>query len=112
MADKFTWLATTQSSGKATPSINKTQYGDGYSQRVADGINPITRSFDLSFSDYKENDIAAIVAFLDAHVGKSFLWTPPFGGEGYYTCDEGYSYNNVGGKVYTLTATFTQVYQA
>lgn len=112
MTDKFVWRPTTQSSAKVTNVIKKSQFGDGYSQRVADGINPIVRAFDLTFSDNKEATMRAIVNFLDAHVGKSFFFTPMFGGEGYYAADDGYSYSNVGADVYTLTATFTQVYQA
>lgn len=69
----------------------------------------MSRSYSLSFSGGK-SEIAQIVAFIDAHVGVSFLWSPPFGGQGYYQCD-GYTDSNEGGDVFTIAATFQQTFQ-
>ncbi|HGH7301473.1 TPA: phage tail protein, partial [Pseudomonas aeruginosa] len=54
--------------------------------------------------------IKAVMDFLDRHTGaRAFLWTPPLGGLGLYTC-AGYRPVNLGGRVYRLTATFEQAF--
>jgi len=107
---------------RASPSGQKNfrtidaQFGDGYSQSAADGINTDWQSWTISARGLIEPDcamavdIAAIMAFLDAHGGwQSFLWTPPVGTESLYQC------KNYGiekdGDVHTINATFLQVYR-
>lgn len=109
MTDTFTWRATSQTSGTATGGVRRAQFGDGYSQSAADGINPLSRSYHVSFTGPKAQ-MQQIADFMDAHVGVSFYWTAPFGGRGYYQCDE-YSDANEGADVFTITATFKQVFQ-
>ncbi|WP_439444434.1 phage tail protein [Xanthomonas translucens pv. translucens] len=109
MTDTFRWRPTTESSGKATGAVRRAKFGDGYAQTAPDGINSVTRSYSLSFTGMKPQ-MAEIVSFLEAHVGRSFFWTPPFGGQGYYQCDE-FSDTNNGGLVFTITATFEQTFQ-
>ncbi|AVY67158.1 phage tail protein [Xanthomonas translucens] len=109
MADTFTWTPTTSSRGTAASSVNRARFGDGYAQSSADGINPILRSHDLTFTARKPV-IVAIAAFIDAHPGVSFNFTHPLHGAGLYQCD-GYSDSNDGGGMWTLTATFEQTFQ-
>ncbi|HYG07650.1 MAG TPA: phage tail protein [Stenotrophomonas sp.] len=109
MTDTFTWRATTQSSGTATGKVSRANFGDGYSQSSADGINSVSRSWQVSFTD-RESVVQAIADFLHAHVGRSFLWKPPLAAQGYYWCDA-HSVSDNGRGVYTLTATFQQTFQ-
>ncbi|MBO9766522.1 MULTISPECIES: phage tail protein [Xanthomonas] len=109
MADVFPWMPTSQSGGTATGQVSRARFGDGYSQSVADGINPISRSYQLTFTGPKAQ-MEQIAAFLDAHVGRSFLWTPRIGGQGYYQCD-GYSDRGEGGEMLSISTTFEQAFQ-
>lgn len=106
----FTWPSTGSPSGTATFRVRTAQFGDGYSQSVGDGINNKTQSWPLTFTGSKAK-MQAIVDFLDERAGwQAFFWTPPLGVQGYYTCTS-YSPSPVGGPVYTVTATFQQVFR-
>lgn len=109
MADTFAWKPTTSTRGTATGKVARAQFGDGYSQSSPDGINSISRSYDVSFTAH-ESVIAAIAAFIDAHVGVSFNFTHPIHGTGLFQCDS-YNDSNNGADMWTLTATFQQSFQ-
>ncbi|WP_213778879.1 phage tail protein [Caballeronia sp. dw_276] len=110
MADTFIWVPTVENlSGTATLHVRKAQFGDGYEQKVADGINNRRSSFNLQFVNDAAT-ISAILAFLDAHAGATaFLWTPLLRQELLFTC-ETYSEPVKNGTVYTITATFDQTF--
>lgn len=109
MPDVFTWCATTNSSGESAGSVRRAQFGDGYSQSSANGINPNLRSWSLGFTGDEARTLE-IIDFLDSHVGKSFVWDSPLYGEKLFYCDT-YAINPNGNGVWTLTATFEQTYQ-
>lgn len=105
----FTWIPTNSATGEKNFTVNKAEFGDGYSQSVARGVNNDKQSWPLTFT-YKKTDALAICAFLDDHKGaKSFAWLPPLGAMSLWTC-EGYSVAPMGADVYRITATFEQVY--
>lgn len=108
MADVFTWSPTVANfSGDTTLRTRSAQFGDGYQQKAADGINNRSTSYSLQFVG-DETKIAAILAFLDAHAGAtSFLWTPPLRAQLLFTCDT-YTEPTKDGDMYTITATFDQ----
>ncbi|CAN7613806.1 phage tail protein [Caballeronia sp. LjRoot34] len=110
MADTFLWVPTVANlSGTATLLVRKAQFGDGYAQRVADGINNRSSSFNLAFIG-DATKISAILAFLDAHLGSTgFLWTPPLRPQLMFTC-ETYSEPTKDGNVYSMSATFDQTF--
>ena len=59
------------------PKVLVSKFGDGYEQRVADGINNNLQKWSLSFTKRSDADIDAIYDFLDARGGvESFFWTP------------------------------------
>ncbi len=62
----------------AAPRVLQISFGDGYEQRIADGINSINETYSLSFKTRLKEDIDDIVVFLDAqkNVAK-FLYTMP-----------------------------------
>lgn len=91
--------------------VKKAQFGDGYAQRVADGINSTVRSWSVSFTDTAAN-IDTIQDFLDNEAGvTAFTWTPPVGSSGLWLCDS-YSRSIVEYDHETLTATFTEIFGA
>ena len=62
----------------STPRVLSATFGDGYEQRIADGINTLMETYNLHFKTRTSTDIDDIVAFLDAQKGVSkFLLTMP-----------------------------------
>lgn len=108
MADVFAWDPTVSNfSGDTALKTRSAQFGDGYQQKAADGLNNRSTSYSLQFIG-DEVKITAILAFLDAHAGAtSFLWTPPLRAQLLFTC-EAYTEPTKDGDVYTITATFKQ----
>ena len=90
------------------PRVNTAQFGDGYEQRVSDGLNTNLATWNISFVRDPET-IEYINSFLYAKGGVySFNWTAPNGYVGVYKCSEwDSSYDSPGWS--TLTATFTEV---
>ncbi len=109
MADTFTWCPTTSSSAVANTVVRRSQFGDGYAQSAADGINAIRRTWSVEFV-VKESVALSILSFLDSNVGKSFIWNAPLIGNAFFYCDT-YSSSPSGNSVWTISATFEQTYQ-
>lgn len=93
------------------PRVLKAEFGDGYAQRAGDGINnnPVVINATWTHASTAEKDY--IVDFFAARKGyESFFYT--YADEASakaYVCEEwSYTHNDAGG--YTITATFTQVY--
>lgn len=110
MTDTFNWVPTVAGlSGDATLKVRKVTFGDGYTQRAADGINNRSSSYQLTFMGDAAK-IAAILAFLDAHVGATaFYWTPLLRPQSLFTCEK-YTEPTKDGDVYTMTAQFDQTF--
>lgn len=68
-----------KSMSKSTaPRVLTATFGDGYEQRIADGINSINETYSLSFKTRPKADIDDIVLFLDTQKNVSkFLFTMP-----------------------------------
>ncbi|WP_085696271.1 phage tail protein [Pseudomonas sp. B26(2017)] len=115
--DTFTWCVRVGSSGTITQRTWSNDFGDGYSQAGGIGINTKSESWDISAvgrlktATTAGDQLQEIRDFLDAQEGyKSFLWTPPGGDQGYYRAPDGYKIDTQGVGIYTLTATFNQVF--
>lgn len=106
----FTWVPTVNGlSGDTTLSVNEAQFGDGYGQRSADGLNNRSSSYNLTFIG-DASKISAIMAFLDARAGaESFFWTPLLRPQALFTCQK-YTEPTKDGDIYTITATFDQTF--
>lgn len=110
MTETFIWCPFIEPTGTGTLRTKKAQFGDGYKQVAADGLNNESESWPLTFRG-KEAYIREILAFLRARKGsESFYWTPPLGEQTYWTCDT-YGTTPLGGGMFTLTATFEQYFQ-
>ena len=105
----FTFTPAYSAQVNKKPRVRKAAFGDGYEQRVPDGINTIKRVWSLRFTK-SSADIAAVDAFLSEHGGTtSFDWTPPRGAAGKWICDE-WNEGLDGFNKDTITATFTEVF--
>ena len=62
----------------SNPRVLTAKFGDGYEQRIADGINVLNEEYTLSFKTRLKADIDDIVAFLDTqkNVSKFTLTLP------------------------------------
>lgn len=104
----FGWCPRVLPTGDTRFRTLKAAFGDGYTQRAADGINPRADSWPLEFSG-TQVDIEPIKQFLDSLAGyKTFLWTPPLGVQSAYVAEDGYRLTPHGGGIYTLSVTFQQ----
>ena len=100
------------------PRVIKIQFGDGYEQRVQEGINNITQSFSVAFNNRPKAEIDDIMAFLDNKAGTTaFDFTYPdtnaSGNERTVkvVCED-YTQTYSFDDFYSCTATFRRVYEA
>lgn len=106
----FTWIPQYGASNEVKPSILKASFGDGYEQRVSNGINNAPRSWGVTFKE-PPSEIDSIEAFLMATKnGDSFEWTPPRGSAGKWVCDSGWKREVSDPSHDTLTTTFREVF--
>lgn len=98
------------SSESSQPRVLEAKFGDGYSQRVGDGINIRPREWALSFTNRTTAEKDTIVNFLVARNGiESFDWTPPSGATGKFLC-RSWQVTPVNATMWTIQATFTEVF--
>jgi len=102
---------------KVEPTVLKIQFGDGYEQRIAEGINSIKEIFSISFNNRPKAEIDDIVAFFDNKKGTTaFNYTIPDTNVGgnertvKVVC-ENYTQAYVYDDFYSCTATLRRVYE-
>ena len=104
-------------SRQSTPRVLRIQFGDGYEQRIAEGLNSSQESYQISYSNRPKAEIDDIAAFMDEKKGvTSFNYVIPDTNNGGETtikvvCDQ-YNLVYVNVSSYTFTATFRRVYEA
>lgn len=75
--ETFTFPVQTKPRGEVTFRRRVVQFGDGYSQKVGDGLNTKVQNWTLVF-DGSFAEAEQVTDFLDRHKGTlPFLWTPP-----------------------------------
>jgi phage-related protein len=97
---------------QSAPKIRKTQFGDGYQQRMTFGLNQNPKVWSLVFM-VKDADATTIENFLDARAAdaESFDWTPPKETTSYkWTCME-WTRELMGDGFNSINATFSQVFE-
>jgi phage-related protein len=109
----FTYQPDNMAQLTENPRVLRAQFGDGYMQRVGDGININPRKYQLSFNTRSTAEIAPIVAFLEAQNGiYSFDWTPPDGVAGkWITPDGGWTHTFTRFGIHDLSVVFQEVYE-
>lgn len=102
---------------QSTPKVLVAKFGDGYEQRIADGINSIQETFNVTFNNRTAAEIDDITGYFASLKGATaFTYTIPddnAGGElALKVVCENYNqlYHHEG--VYSVTATFRRVYEA
>jgi phage-related protein len=94
-----------------TARVLQANFGDGYNQRVNDGINNINEQWDVQFAALDQTNAAEIIDFLEARGGyQSFLWIPP-GESTYkkYICKE-WNKSFPGASLTNISAKFMRVF--
>jgi phage-related protein len=105
--DTFTWSPLIGTQGTGTLRVLSAQFGDGYMQSVADGINNEVQSWPLQFRG-DATYIMPILTFIRQHAGyKSFLWTPPLDIERAFKVAS-YDLTAIQADRYTLAVTLQQ----
>ena len=97
----------------SAPKVRKTQFGDGYDQRITFGLNQNPKTWDLTWQNITEANSDTIETFLDARAadGASFDWTPPDESTAYkWVCEAWQKTISYTGRA-TITATFRQVFE-
>jgi phage-related protein len=94
---------------KVSFRILETEFGDNYSQRAVDGINPRREEWALTWNMLPTVEKEVIVDFLDERAGwQAFYWTPPSKSTArIFTCKE-YTEVPMWVGFWKLTATFRQ----
>ena len=93
------------------PTVRRTQFGDGYEQRIIFGLHQNPKQWQLLYL-ISDDDAEIIEAFLDSQAGQlSFDWTTPEGTYGdKWVCEqwsrEMYDYGQS-----KITTTFRQVFE-
>lgn len=105
----FTWSPAPGASEANEPRVRVSKFGDGYQQRVGDGINNQPRTWTLQFTGPTART-DEISAFLKARAGtESFDWTPPYGAAGKWICSS-WSRAVIWNTVQGVSATFIEVF--
>lgn len=74
----FFWKPSYQTTISSEPRVRVIQYGNGYQQRVPDGINPDLITFNANFDNRKEKEAVSILHFLKARKAQeSFIYNLP-----------------------------------
>jgi phage-related protein len=108
----FTWTPDVGANVAKKPRVRTAQFGDGYEQRVPDGINTSTEVWSLQFSFLSDADADDIMEFLDTAGGAAaFDWTPPnYGASIRAVCRE-WNKQFIRFNQNTITAKFERVYE-
>lgn len=107
-------------SRKSKPKVLKAVFGDGYEQRVSDGINSLGETYSVRFKNREKAFIDDVSDFLDDQKGVSkFTFTLPDDNNTTRTGEhdvkvvcEDYTTTFDYDDYYTLTAVFKRVYEA
>lgn len=101
----------TESMSKISQRIILSKFGDGYSQRAADGINSRVDNWDVKWIPLDDADMQTVVAALDTVGGWDYIiWTSPIDASPKrYILTDGYSITPVARR-FIISATFQQVF--
>lgn len=107
----FTWFPDVGGKSECSPKVSAIKFGDGYEQRVPNGINTLPENWTLTFTRTNSESLE-ILAFLKARGGhESFAWTNPNGEAGTYVC-RNWTYDRKNGEgVMQVSCLFEQVYE-
>lgn len=106
--ETFHWRPQNSSTASISPKVKAIKFGDGYEQRIKDGINNDLRSYSVTFVGLTEN-IDLIDDFLIRHNAvKAFLWREPNRNRLITVVCRSWN-STPNGAVKTISATFEEV---
>lgn len=98
------------SSGKVDFKVLVNKYGNGYEQRIADGINNNLQTWEVSWEGLGSTDFSTLVQAIEGSRGVSnFTWTPPGAASTKKFVVVSYSISSSSGAIYTVSASLRQV---
>ncbi len=105
-------------SWKTEPQVLKNEFGDGYTQRISNGLNNLKQNLTVNFANRTKADVDDIVAFFETKKGvTAFTFTVPDSNSGSselavkVICPD-WSQNWEHDDYYSVNATFERVYEA
>lgn len=91
------------------PRVRSALFGDGYEQRLSNGINNAPRSWALGFTR-PTAEADEILGFLEARNGvEAFDWTPPYGVTGRWVARD-WSAQMISVVAKSISVTFEEVF--
>lgn len=107
----FTWVPEWSAKATFKPRNKKAQFGDGYAQRIPDGINNNPKIWNVTFKAIDDTTRGSIEQFLSSHGGHTaFTWAPPGEVSAKYIC-ETWDITRVAYNVNDISAVFEQVFE-
>ncbi|GAA5787305.1 phage tail protein [Chitiniphilus shinanonensis] len=109
-AETFTWVPDYGGTRETQPRVLQSQFGDGYAQRMADGLNSQLQRMSWTFARRTDTEARQIEQFLVRHGGVSWFWfTPPGAAQPLKAIARRWSLSPVTWNGCTVTADFEQV---
>lgn len=109
MTDTFDWKHKPGAQAAFAMRVRKVNFGDGYTQRIPDGLNNVSQKWPLTFEG-NAAEMLPIRDFFISHAGaSSFYWTPPGGTQGLWVVEK-FNMTSIGGGLYSISADFTQAF--
>lgn len=107
--DTFDYSVSAGASGTAPVTTYSAQFGDGYKQVSADGMNAAMETWSLTCNG-RPDDMVAVRDFLVSHCASSFYWKNPWGETKLYRVKADsiaptFSYSNYVGLSFTFEQT-------
>ena len=110
---EFTYTPDFGAQATYKPRVRIAQFGDGYEQRAAEGINSRAQSWNLQFNNRTNTEAGNILAFLEArNAVEAFDWTPPNEETAIKVVCREWAKTIVRSNLNSITATFQQGFEA
>ena len=109
-----TWYQADRGMGRSVKQrVLTAKFGDGYEQRVLDGVNAKQDEFSVSFKNRNADEVNEMAAFFDAYAGKNFEFevTDHAGNTSIKVVCEDYNIVYIAENYHTLAAKFRRVYE-
>jgi len=107
----FLWVPSYGLTVRQEPKVKTVKFGDGYEQRVPDGINTSLLMIDYSFDNRKLSEATAILHFLFQRAAhEPFMYTPlaPYDTQKLFVCRT-WEHNQVFVDNFSIKARFEEV---
>jgi phage-related protein len=108
----FDWAESAKLTLDEEPRVLGAKFGDGYEQRLPDGINNMPQAWDLNFEQVDNAIADDITNFLRARAGwEAFDWTPKWGTVAIRVKCPKWSRSPDGEALSRISARFEQVFE-